>query len=246
MKKRFAAALTILLVLASASLALAARPLETEDAGTLDPANFELELGGDYVRNPDDHSWILKGVFAAGLLPGFEARLELPLILLDPDDAASQGGVGDAAFGAKYRLVDEQDALPALTAAVVVRLPTGEPDRGLGAEEVDVTALGVVGKAFGPLSLQGNVGYTFVTANRELDFWTLAASAEYRVTQALALVAEVLGFLSTHRSQPDIGRARGGLTYAIRDNIKLDAAVGHGFTRDGPQLLLTVGATIAF
>ena len=244
--KRSAVVATVLLVLMSAPSAWAGRPLETEDAGTLDPAKFEVELSGDYARNPDDHSWTLKGVLSAGLLPRLEAKFEVPLLLIDPNGAPSQGGIADTVFGAKYRFVDERPTFPALMGAVVLRLPTGDTDRGLGVEDVDVTAFGVVGKAFGPVILHGNAGYTFVTRNQDLDFWTLAASAEYRVTDALSLVAEVLGFLSTHQAQPDTGRARGGVTYAIRDNIKLDAAVGHGFTRDSPRLLVTIGVTIGF
>ncbi len=255
--KRAAVLGTMMLVLASASEAWAARPLDTEDAGTLDPGNFELELAGDYVRNSHDTAWILKGTLSAGLLPRLEARLELPVVLVDPDDSRSSfAGVADALVGAKYRFVDEQPTVPALMAAVALRLPTGDPDRGRGREEsevtplgvegVDVTVVGIVGKAFGPVILTGNVAYTFVTGDLDLDFLTLATSAEYRVTDALSLVAEVLGFLFTHDADLNVGRVRAGASYAARNNVKLDAAVGRGFGRDSPRLLLTVGVTIAF
>jgi hypothetical protein len=215
--KRTAALGAILVVLAWATGTLAARPLDTEDAGTLDPGNSEVELGGDYVRNAADALWILKGTLSAGILPRLEVRFELPVALIDPDGPGSSfAGVADALVGAKYRFVDERRTLPALMAAVALRLPTGDPDRGreefnvtpLGVEGVDVTRVGIVGKALGPVILHGNAAYTFVTGDREADVATLAVSAEYRVTNALSLVAEVNGLSlrsrrrARHRSRP--------------------------------------------
>jgi outer membrane putative beta-barrel porin/alpha-amylase len=255
--KRTAALGTLLVALAWASGAWAARPLDTEDAGTLDPGNAEVELGGDYARNSEDALWILRGTFSAGILPRLEARFELPVGLVDPDGPRSSfAGVADALVGAKYRFVDERPTLPALMAAVALRLPTGDPDRGrgreaskvtpLGVEGVDVTVVGIVGKAIGPVILHGNAAYTFVTGDRDADFAALAASAEYRLTNALSLVAEVLGFLLVRDAGLDVGRVRGGVSYAIRNNIKLDAAVGRGLGRDSPSLLVTAGVTFAF
>jgi len=244
MKRPVAIASTLLLLLAAVP-SWAARPLDTEDSGTLDPGKFEFELGGSFARNPDDKSWILKAVLSAGLLPKLEVRFELPLLLLEPDVGPSQAGLSDTILGGKYRFLDEGPVSPALMGSVVVRLPSGDAERGLGVDGVDVTALGVVSKTFGLFILTGNVGYTFVTETRDLDFWTLAASGEYRLTNALSLVAEAVSLLSAHR-EPDIVLLRGGATYAIRDNIKLDAAVGYGLTTQSPDLLVTIGFTIGF
>ena len=236
------AALLIALLTAgvlAASPASAGRPLETEDAGTLAPGDFELELSGDYVRHSDANAWGVLGVLSAGILPRFEARLEMPVLVLEEDGARSYGGLADAVVGIKYRLVDEKPAVPALLAAIACRLPTGDIDRGLGAEEVDVTVLGVLGKRIGSFLLNGNVGYTFVTANRDLDVWTLAASVEYRVTPALSVVGEALGFLPRHRDESATGRVRAGVIYALSDNVRLDAAVGRGLTSGSARALVT-------
>jgi hypothetical protein len=234
-----------LLLLAFAAPSRAARPLDTEDTGTLDPGKFELELGGAFSRNPDDKAWSLRAVLAAGLLSRLEVRFELPVLFLEPDDGKSRAGLSDSIIGAKYRLLDEDSAGLALLGSVILRLPSGDSDRGLGTEGVDVMALGAVSKTVGLLILTGNAGYTFVTDDRDLDFWALAASGEYRLTNALSLVAEVVGLLSAHH-EPDIAFVRGGATYAIRDNIRLDAAVGYGLTHQSPDLLVTVGVTIGF
>lgn len=125
-----------------------------------------------------------------------------------------------------------------------IRLPTGDEQRGLGDEDVDVGLLAAISKAFGPITLTWNGGYTFVTRDRSLDFWTLAGSLEYRVSKPWVLVGEVVSTLG-HEHAPDTVVLRAGAVYAITDRIKLDGAVGVGVNRDSPEVLITVGVTIA-
>ena len=68
--------LTIAAIALSPAPAWAGRPLDTEDTGTLDPGHAEIELGVDHVRDGGETVWSTKGVFALGLLPGLEARVE--------------------------------------------------------------------------------------------------------------------------------------------------------------------------
>lgn len=236
-------ALALVLVLGPAP-AWAGRPLDTEDTGTVEPGKAELELSADYTKNPEDNTWGLKGVLGFGVLPRLEARVESALLLVDPDDQRSRAGIGDSLFGVKYRLLDEAEALPAVLGALTLRLPTGDDDRGLGDEDVDVGLLAVVSRAFGPLTLTWNGGYTFVTRDKELDFWTFAGSVEYRIARAWVLVAEGVGTVGAD-SEPDTAVLRAGAVYAITDRIRLDTAVGFGVNRASPDVVVTVGVTIA-
>ncbi len=222
----------------------AGRPLDTEDTGTIEAGRGELELSLDYATDGADKVGAFRGVFGVGVLPRLEARIEATALLLDVEGEKTRGGIGDSVFGVKYRFLDETDALPAALGSVVLRLPTGDDTRGLGAEGVDVTLLAVLGKAFGPVTLTWNGGYTFVTQERELDTWILAGALEYRVTEAWALVGEVFSTLGADHA-PDTAILRVGNVYALTERIKLDAAVGFGMTRDTPDVLVTVGATIA-
>lgn len=190
--------------------------------------------------------WTAKGALNVGIFPRFEGKLELPVVVSDPDGSSLQAGFGDVIAGLKYSIVDETPAVPAVAGAVTVRLPSGDPDRGLGEDGVDVTVLGIVGKRVEPFVLHGNVGYRFVTADRSLDMWIVAASVEYQLNARLSLVGEALGFLPADGDQDATGRFRAGVVYSMRDNVRLDAAVGRGFTRDSPRALVTVGVTIGF
>ena len=239
------AALAVTLALAGPSWA--GRPLDTEDAGTLDPGRFELELSADYARDGDTDVWTARGVLAAGLLPRLEGRVELPVAVRAPaHEGPAVAGPADGVVAVKYRLVDEAATVPVLTIGAGLRVPIGDADRGLGADGIDVAVVGVLGKSVGPVVLHANVGYVFVTADRRRDVWVLAASGEFRVTTELSLVAEALGFLGPHAAQPNTGRARAGVIYAVREDVRLDAAVGHGFGRGSPGTLVTFGVTLGF
>ncbi len=234
--------------------AFAGRPLDTEDTGTVDPGKAELELSGDFARNPTDNSWSTKAVLSVGLIPRLEGRIESTILFLEPRpaeddeeaDRKGRGGVGDSLIGFKYRLLDEADAVPAALGSVTLRLPTGDEDRGLGAEDVDVGLLAVVSKAFGPVNLTVNGGYTFVLRDRDLDFWLAAGSVEYRATKEWSLVGEIVCGLGIHAVDrtPDTIILRAGSTWAVTDRIRLDGAVGAGLTRESPDVLVTVGVTL--
>lgn len=245
--------ITLMLVLAPGA-ALAGRPLDTEDTGTVEPGKAELELSGDFARNPNDNSWSTKAVLSFGLMSRFEARIESTLLFLEPrpaedDDEAARtgrGGVGDSLLGFKYRLLDEADAVPAVLGSLTLRLPTGDEERGLGAQDVDVGLLAVVSKAFGQVNLTVNGGYTLVMRDRNLDFWLAAGSVEYRATKEWSLVGEIvcgLGIHGLHRA-PDTIVLRAGSTWGVTDRLRLDGAVGAGLTRESPDVLVTVGVTL--
>lgn len=235
----------VLLLLFGPVAAFAGRPLDTEDTGTVDPGKAELELSGDFARNPGDATWSAKGVLNVGLLPRLEARIESALLFIEPEGQSVNGGIGDSLFGVKYRLVDDAPTVPAVLGSLTVRLPTGDDERGLGTEDVDVGLLVVVSKVFGPVTLTWNGGYTFAARDADLSFWTVAGSVEYRATNAWSLVGEVVSGFGADAAG-DLTILRAGSTYAITDRIKLDAAVGVGATRESPDVIVTVGVTIAF
>ena len=238
-------ALTSLFALA---VAWAGRPLDTEDTGTGTPGKSELELSGDYTHSSEERSGAVKGVLTFGLLPRLEARIESALLFLKPEGEPVRGGIGDSLFGVKYRLLEETKTLPAVLSAFTLKLPTGDEARGLGAKGVDVGLLAAVSKAVGPVTLTWNVGYVFVdessARSRDLDVWNLAGSVEYRATAAWALVGEIVNTVGADKA-PDTAVLRIGQVYDITNRIKLDGAVGFGVTRESPDVLVTVGATIA-
>src|SRR3989304_3832470 len=169
---------------------------------------------------------------------------DAPFVLLDPDEDSTRGGVGDVELTTKYRLLDETERRPTFMGAVVLSLPTGAEDRGLGEKGVEVQPLVVVSKSFGPLILTVNGGYTFVTRDRDLDFWVVTGSLEYEITDAWSLVGEIVSELGTH-DRGDVVVLRAGTMLAITEGIEVYTAVGFGLTGDSPDVTVRLGVTIA-
>ena len=71
-RSRTAQAIVIMLGVLVSFPAWAARPLATEDTGTLDPGSLELEIGLDYLRGGGAQLFLLPGGHALnfGVLPG--------------------------------------------------------------------------------------------------------------------------------------------------------------------------------
>ena len=235
-----------LAIIVTAAPAWAGRPLTTEDTGTLDPGVVELEVGLDYVRTRAEDAVFFPGplAFNIGILPRLEATVATLALVVDPADGPSRAGVGDSAVRLKYRLVDETERMPALMAAVAARLPTGDPDRGLGERGVDVQALAIASKTVGPVTLTMNAGYLFATHDRDGDAVDVNASVEAVVTRAWSLVGEVVSELATTSRAADRVVLRAGTVYALGARVRLDAAAAFGVTRASPDVVLTFGITI--
>ena len=235
-----------LAVVVTAAPAWGGRPLTTEDTGTLDPGGVELEIGLDYVRTRTEDAVLFPGplAFNVGILPRLEATVATLALLVDPDDAPSRAGVGDSAVRLKYRFIDETERTPAVMAAVAARLPTGDPDRGLGQRGVDVQALAIGSKRLGAVTLTMNAGYLFATHDRDGDAVIVNASVDALVTRAWSLVGEVVSELATTSRAADRVVLRAGTVYALGERVRLDAAAGFGVTRASPDVVLTLGITI--
>jgi hypothetical protein len=239
------ASLVCLLPLVVSIPAWAGRPLDTEDTATLDPARAELELSLALTQDSGDRAWAGAVALNVGVAPRLELGVELPGAYLQREGIADQTGIGDLVVVLKHLVLEETEWRPALLANLRLRLPTGDADRGLGAEGVDVLARLGVSKAFASLTLTLNGGYVFVTADRTRDVWLVSGSGEYRVSPAWTVVGEIASVLGA-LAAPDVAVARVGVVYALTSAIRFDMAVGTGLTRASPSLVATAGITIGF
>lgn len=242
MKRLLVASTVFALLCAVPAPCRAARPLDTEDTGTLEPGTVEVELGADFMRSAADDTWATRVLLAVGIVPRLELRTELGALGLHPDHENARTGLADSIVALKWRIVDETAGIPAVLAALALRLPTGDSGRGLGADGVDVAPRAAVSKALGPVVLTGNVAYTFVTADRTQDFMTLATSVEYRPSEPWLIVAEAVGTLPSRAEDTLVLRA--GAVHYVTPRVRLDGAAAVGLTRSSPDIIVTLGVTL--
>src|SRR5262245_22132714 len=234
-------------------VAAAGRPLDTEDTGTA--TGVEVEVGATYRRAFDGDAGDLTVQVNVGLRQNLEVNVQGDLAVVDPQDAGVRGGVGVSVLGVKYRFLDETPPWPALLGRLTVRLPTGDETRGLGTDGVDIGLLLAASRTLGPVTLTVNVGYTITTGHADADVVTLAASVDWALGGAWHLVGEIVSEVAVGRDADDTAVVRVGATWDVFDagaapgllrRATLDAAIGVGLTSRSPDVVATVGLTLAF
>jgi len=134
-----------------------------------DPASDEM------VGLPADTTYRL-GSSVLWVEYGVTDRLQLgtaaPLLYRRMDNPAAglndtAVGLGDVSTYGKYKLVCETRLLPAISADLWVKLPTGDEDRGLGNDQTDLTAALEISKRTGCLSWHLNPEYVFTGGSHD-------------------------------------------------------------------------------
>jgi len=230
----------------AAAPVFAARPLDTEDTGILEPGKVELELSMDVTKTPGDVAGAGTAVLNLGVVRRLEVSVELSAAYVVLGPGPDEARFGDTILGAKYRLLDETPVRPAVLANVRLRLPTHDGDGAgaVGQGGVDVLVRLAASKSFGPVTVTVNAGYVFATADRAGDRWLASGAVEHQLSRAWWLVAEVSALVGVRAG--DVAVARGGIVYALTRAVRLDLAAGTRLTRARPDLIATTGITIGF
>ena len=226
--------------------ARAGRPLSTEDADPVGRGVVQVEIGLDHARE-ESRKTALTAVLTYGLADVLDLALELPVLFLRPEEGGSQAGAGDIELRGKYRWLDEGPIWPAIAVLGAVKTPTGSERRGLGSGATDAAIRLVGTKELGPVTVHLNLGYTFIGASGLDNVLSWGVAASLKVTDAVALVGEVVGETNSDpHAKDDPRELRAGLTYALWEKVVLDGAVSVGLTRASPDYVLTVGLTARF
>ena len=220
------------------------RPLVTEDTGTVDVGEVEVDLGAE-VEGTNRTLWSGRAVVGIGLAPEVEVQVEVGAGALDTPGERGRSGLLDSAIRVKSRLLEETPRRPALLAAIALRVPTAGGREGFGDDGVDVGALAVASKELGPFAVMLNLGHVFVTADTGLSAWFASAAADYRLTETFSVVAEVVSSFGA-RDASDSVVVRGGAIARLSPRLAIDAAAGVGLTRGAPDVQVTAGLTLGW
>ncbi len=186
------------LLLALALLPQAGRagpPYVTDDPEPVDLGHWEVYLYSQGTAVDGDRSAALPAVEVNyGALPELQLHVTLPLTVNDQPGVPAQYGVGDAAFGFKYRLVDPQkgDWWPQVGVFPMVMASSGSAARGLGSGRTHAFLPVWLQKDFaGGWSSYGGGGYEINPGPGNKDYWFLGWLVQRQVTATLAIGAEI-------------------------------------------------------
>lgn len=218
--------------------ALAARPLTTDDAGTLGQGAWEIEEGYelDQPKGGGASSGSLGTAVKYGLLSNFDLGIEVPYSITAPE------GIGDATLKGKVAFND------AVALGIDVKLTNADSSSSLGSGYVDYGINGIYSQGLGNATYHINVGYTIVgqaggatSSNNTLSY---GAAIEYPLNDKTNLVGEVVGSSAPSAATNPLD-ALVGLNWGMNDLLTLDGGINFGLTDASSQYKATVGATLA-
>jgi hypothetical protein len=204
-------------------------PIITEEALPDEPGELTLRLGTDYrQRNVKANAVLPYAEACFGLIDRFGATMNLPMAY-HRDDGVSSYGFGDVSAILKYLAIRPSQNIPAVVFGLETEFPTGNEHRGLGVGAYQLTPYVALLKDFGPLLLQGNVGWSKqVTGNREAawDYNWAAAVPVYR--RKCYLLTEING----DWGRPNHAAIAPGIKYLLSEKFSVGVAIPLGLNRN--------------
>lgn len=219
--------------------------MATEDAYTVGGRSLELEFGLEYADAPGECRRYGHGFVATyGLAEVVDCALELPVILAETEEGEKSFGVGDVAARAKFLLAEAN--FVAIAVVPEIKFATGDEDRELGSGSSDVAAFAAASCALGGATLHGNVGYdrAFPKGGEAEGCFFAAAAGEISPFERFAVAAEVLAdFAREEKADKYPISVGGGFSFAVSENLALDAGITRGLGAADGEIAATIGAT---
>ncbi len=261
-----ATTLTLCFALTTAATALAAPPLLTDDAGTVEPGKLEIELNGSYAYDHEtrDASSVRTNTTDAelklttGLLQNLGLSLAVPYTFqarTNEDGAVTNiDGLGDMTLEVKYRFAELAGISFAIKPTVI--MPTGKYSAGLseGRWQFGGTLIATKEFADGAYALHANLGYehhTYRTAEEKAEnrsnLWSGSVAGEAEVLKGLFAVADFGLATNPDKTSNELPvYALTGLRYQINDHLDIDTGVKFGLTSPETDVTALYGLVLKF
>ncbi|MBN3033493.1 MAG: hypothetical protein JW873_05295 [Candidatus Saganbacteria bacterium] len=233
--------LSLALTLALVLPAWAARPLVTDDFGTVDPGKYELETGYSAVT-PKAAGSTTSNNYGVSFKRGFTSCFDLGIEA--PYSATNPTGLGDAVLHAKYKAltIGEDEGL---TARLDVKLTNGDSASGLGTGYTDYTLMAIYSKPIAGFKTHYNLSYTLVgvpSGAPEANITGYSAALEKELTAGIDAVGEYYGTTMPGVSSNNV--QVGGRWQAL-EAVRFDAGYSLALD-DNSDNVATVGLTAEF
>ena len=231
------------------TVAFAARPLTTDDAGTVEKGKFQLETGFDFTRQDNhDKEFTPSVTLTYGLFERMDIGIGSAYLFIHPAEEKKVNGFSDTPLKVKYRFLDQKDWIPAFAISGTLKIPTASESNGLGSGKVDFNINTIfqwnLSKRW---QLYTNFGYTVIGEHKVNDEFNYSIAGQFVLSDKWALVGEIVGVnnFNGHKSDDPISGLV-GIQYMLSDNFVLDAGVEIGMNKAAPDFRLTTGVTFFF
>lgn len=227
------------------------RPDQTESSVVVPRGYIQIESGITY-NDEGSESRTLE--YPGTLLRiGISKRVELRLGtqgFVSEFEGNNTTGLGDSEIGTKIYLRQESGWKPETALLASLSLPTGS--NAFSTERVDPSFRFAFSHTLTEkVSLGYNLGAAWQTVPSSSGRATLStlqytATAGFGLSDRFGAFAELFGDTPLSAQGGTELSFDGGLTFLIRPNLQLDAALGFGLTNDAPDWFLTTGVSFRF
>ena len=222
-----------LCVAALSVMVLPAWALDTDDAGTVAKAGWELEVTADFARDKEAGVTSKERATGLGLTYGLTDNLDLG-VGLGHVDGEGADGLGDAEIGLKWRFY-EKDGL-SFAIAPSLSLPTGDDEKGLGTGKVGLGLNFIASKELGDgWNVHGNAAWAHVDFKDQaakdasnLDLWGFSAAVNKEIVEHLSAGSE-LGVSRSGDKAVDENPAFGAVEVVYAPSDAMEFTAGYRF-----------------
>lgn len=220
-------------LLTATPLVLAGPPFATDDPDPVEFQHWEIYLASQFEHRADGADGTLPHFEVNyGALPNLQLHLIAPVAFDAPSGASRQFGYGDTELGAKYRFLDESDAVPEAGIFPLVELPTGDTARGLGSGHTQVFLPVWLQKTFGTWTTYGGAGYWINPGAGNRNWWFTGWLIQKKVRPNLAVGAEIFHETAQSSDGGSDTKANIGIVWDLDETRHVLASIGP--TLQGP------------
>lgn len=200
-------------------------PIITEETLPDKPGELTLRLGTEYGKRTGETDGDFPYAEACfGLVRRFGATVNVPMAY-HSEGTSKEYGIGDVSGFLKFLAVQPSQKSPAVVLGLGEQFPTGDKRRGLGGGAFELTPYVATLKEFGPLLLQGSVGWAKqVTGSRDAAWNYNWAASIPAYGKRLYFLTEINGNLG----YPNDAAVAPGLKYRFSDKFSVGIAAPIG------------------
>lgn len=213
--------------------------------------HVEFEFGLSYARpnrGGRDAKLPLTSL-TLGLSHSLEVGFAIQRVSIDTKGEKALKGLEDLRLNSKYKLLEEDLSLPALSFSLDLKIPTANREKGLTTGRTDESFLLICSKNLDPLAIDLNLGYLLVNSppgdklkNRVLGGLAIRWTTHERVV----LVGEIFGLSRETKGEKSEANFQVGIRYKLASPLVFDAAIGRSLLPTGNKVQVTLGFTWIF
>lgn len=229
-------------------------PLVTDDADTVEPGKWQLNIGGQFVHTASEQLF----VFPVNLVTGVNSRGEVGATFGyqsrdgagTAPETSDANGVTDLLVASKWRLWKAADEKFKVSARVDLKLPTASRSRGFGTGDLDTGLVLIATRSWGATEIDWNLGYIAVDLARGLardDHWFFGQALRQKLSERWTFISETFAIVpNTGAGGSSNFQFNAGAQFTVRENLIISALLGSAAGHHSPDLTSFVSVTIVF